>query len=127
MLHGLVGVGCGGVEGAEAADLGPAQGDEEDDEDTFRLLGGELGYDIRMVSPEEEERELFDSFNIDLEIGVDTEDEDDLSVKRRLPALERELIARALDRTGGNRTRAAELLDLSTRALTYKIQEYGLT
>ena len=32
----------------------------------------ELGYDIRMVSPEEEERELFDSFNIDLEIGVDT-------------------------------------------------------
>ena len=48
------------------------------DEDTFRLLGGELGYDIRMVSPEEEERELFDSFNIDLEIGVDTEEEDDL-------------------------------------------------
>ena len=51
------------------------------DEDTFRLLGGELGYDIRMVSPEEEERELFDSFNIDLEIGVDTEDEDDLEAR----------------------------------------------
>ncbi|MEX2582603.1 MAG: sigma-54 dependent transcriptional regulator [Gemmatimonadota bacterium] len=53
-------------------------------------------------------------------------DGDDLSVKRRLPALERELIARALGRTEGNRTRAAELLDLSTRALTYKIQEYEL-
>lgn len=53
-------------------------------------------------------------------------DDDDLSVKRRLPALERELIARALDRTNGNRTRASELLELSTRALTYKIQEYGL-
>jgi two-component system response regulator AtoC len=53
-------------------------------------------------------------------------DGDDLSVKRRLPALERELIARALERTRGNRTRASELLDLSTRALTYKIQEYGL-
>ena len=53
-------------------------------------------------------------------------DGDDLSVKRRLPALERELIARALERTKGNRTRASELLDLSTRALTYKIQEYGL-
>jgi two-component system response regulator AtoC len=53
-----------------------------------------------------------------------TTDVDDLSVKRRLPALERELIARA--RTQGNRTRAAELLELSTRALTYKIQEYGL-
>lgn len=53
-------------------------------------------------------------------------DGDDLSVKRRLPALERELIARALERTKGNRTRAADLLDLSTRALSYKIQEYGL-
>ena len=53
-------------------------------------------------------------------------DDDDLSVKRRLPALERELIARALERTRGNRTRAAELLELSTRALSYKIQEYGL-
>jgi two-component system response regulator AtoC len=54
-------------------------------------------------------------------------DGDDLSVKRRLPALERELIAKALERTRGNRTRAAEILDLSTRALTYKIQEYGLS
>ncbi|MEX2572148.1 MAG: sigma-54 dependent transcriptional regulator [Gemmatimonadota bacterium] len=53
-------------------------------------------------------------------------DGDDLSVKRRLPALERELIARALGRTEGNRTRASELLELSTRALTYKIQAYEL-
>jgi two-component system, NtrC family, response regulator AtoC len=53
-------------------------------------------------------------------------DGDDLSVKRRLPALERELIARALEKTGGNRTRAADLLDLSTRALSYKVQEYDL-
>ena len=48
------------------------------DEDTFKLLGAELGYDIRMVSPEEEERELFDSFNINLEIGIEDEDEEDL-------------------------------------------------
>ncbi|PRY63402.1 translation initiation factor 2 (bIF-2) [Knoellia remsis] len=48
------------------------------DEDTFKVLGSELGYDIRMVSPEEEERELFDSFDINLEIGVDAEDEEDL-------------------------------------------------
>ena len=46
------------------------------DEDTFRLLGGELGYDIRMVSPEEEEREALRLFNIDLEIGVDTEEDE---------------------------------------------------
>ncbi len=51
------------------------------DEDTFRLLGSELGYDIRMVSPEEEERELYDAFDIDLEIGVDSEDEVDLAAR----------------------------------------------
>ncbi len=53
-------------------------------------------------------------------------DDADLSVKRRLPSLERELIARALQRTQGNRTRAADLLELSVRALSYKIQDYGL-
>jgi two-component system response regulator AtoC len=50
----------------------------------------------------------------------------DLSVKRRTEALERSLIERALRQTGGNRTRAARLLDLSHRALLYKIREYGL-
>jgi two-component system response regulator AtoC len=47
-------------------------------------------------------------------------------VKRRTESLERTLIAEALERTGGNRTRAAQLLDLSHRALLYKIREYGL-
>ncbi|MDB4881970.1 MAG: two component, sigma54 specific, transcriptional regulator, Fis family [Gemmatimonadetes bacterium] len=50
----------------------------------------------------------------------------DLSVKRRLDALERALIKEALERTRGNRTRAAKLLDLSHRALLYKIRDYGL-
>ena len=50
----------------------------------------------------------------------------DLSVKRRTEALERSLIERALRQTGGNRTRAARLLDLSHRALLYKIRDYGL-
>jgi two-component system, NtrC family, response regulator AtoC len=40
--------------------------------------------------------------------------------------LERRLIRQALERTGGNKTRAAELLELSSRALLYKIREYGL-
>ena len=53
-------------------------------------------------------------------------DEDDLSVKRRLAELERQLIQRALERTTGNKTQAAELLELSPRALRYKIQDYGL-
>jgi two-component system response regulator AtoC len=53
-------------------------------------------------------------------------DGDDLSVKRHGARLERHLIERALDRTGGNKTQAAELLELSPRALRYKIQEYGI-
>ena len=52
--------------------------------------------------------------------------EGDLSVKRRTETLERALISQALERTSGNRTRAAQLLDLSHRALLYKIREYGL-
>jgi two-component system, NtrC family, response regulator AtoC len=49
-----------------------------------------------------------------------------LSVKRAARALEEGLIRAALERTGGNRTRAAELLELSYRALLYKIKDYGL-
>ncbi len=51
---------------------------------------------------------------------------DDLSVKRAGKALERELILRALERTAGNRTHAAKLLELSHRALLYKLREHGL-
>jgi two-component system response regulator AtoC len=50
----------------------------------------------------------------------------DLSVKRAGRALEERLIREALARTGGNRSRAAELLELSYRALLYKIKEYGV-
>ena len=50
----------------------------------------------------------------------------DLSVKRRTEDLELALIKEALERTLGNRTRAAKLLDLSHRALLYKIRDYGL-
>ena len=53
-------------------------------------------------------------------------DPDDLSVKRAQRVLEADLIRRALERTQGNRTKAAELLELSPRALLYKIREYGL-
>jgi two-component system response regulator AtoC len=53
-------------------------------------------------------------------------DDIDLSIKRRTESLERTLIARALQQTGGNRTRAARLLELSHRALLYKIKDYGL-
>ncbi|SNB46202.1 sigma-54 dependent transcriptional regulator [Geobacter sp. DSM 9736] len=49
-----------------------------------------------------------------------------LSIKRAEELMERSLIKRALTRTGGNRTHAAKLLEISHRALLYKLKEYGL-
>ncbi len=48
------------------------------DEDTFGTLGAELGYLVEIVSPEDEERELLGSFDIDLEAEEAAESEDDL-------------------------------------------------
>ncbi|MCB9746427.1 MAG: sigma-54-dependent Fis family transcriptional regulator [Alphaproteobacteria bacterium] len=52
--------------------------------------------------------------------------EEELSIKRRTAALERELIAKALERSGGNRSQAARVLEISYKALLYKIRDYGL-
>jgi two-component system response regulator AtoC len=49
-----------------------------------------------------------------------------LSIKQAEEAIERELIRQALEQTGGNRTHAAKLLEISHRALLYKIKEYGM-
>ena len=45
-------------------------------DETLQLLGAELGYDIQVVSPEDEDRELLESF--DLEFGEDEGDEEEL-------------------------------------------------
>ena len=45
-------------------------------DDTLEILGGELNYDIQVVSPEDEDRELLESF--DLEFGENEGDEEDL-------------------------------------------------
>jgi DNA-binding NtrC family response regulator len=50
----------------------------------------------------------------------------DLSIKKATRSLEAELIRRALEQTGGNRTNAARLLEISHRALLYKLKEYGI-
>jgi two-component system response regulator AtoC len=50
----------------------------------------------------------------------------DLSLKRAMRELEESFIRAALRRTKGNRTRAAEILEISHRALLYKIKEYGI-
>ena len=52
--------------------------------------------------------------------------DEDLSIKRRTRALEERLIRLALEETGGNRTRASEILEISPRALQYKLKEFGV-
>jgi translation initiation factor IF-2 len=49
------------------------------DEDTIGTLGAELGYIIEIVSPEDEDRELLDSFDIDLQGELDSETESELT------------------------------------------------
>ena len=50
----------------------------------------------------------------------------DLSLKRAMRELEERFIRAALRRTRGNRTHAAEVLEISHRALLYKIKEYAI-
>ncbi|MBA2663634.1 MAG: sigma-54-dependent Fis family transcriptional regulator [Bradymonadaceae bacterium] len=51
---------------------------------------------------------------------------DELSIKKMSSAMEKILIRRALEKTEGNRTSAAKLLQISHRALLYKIKDYKL-
>lgn len=50
----------------------------------------------------------------------------ELSIKKTARFMEENLIRRALEKTGGNRTAAAKLLEISHRALLYKIKDYGI-
>ncbi len=50
----------------------------------------------------------------------------ELSIKKTSRIIEEVLIRRALQKTKGNRTRAAEMLEISHRALLYKIKEYRI-
>jgi two-component system response regulator AtoC len=50
----------------------------------------------------------------------------ELSIKKTARIIEEILIRRALQKTGGNRTRAAEVLEISHRALLYKIKDYRI-
>ncbi|TKV60968.1 translation initiation factor IF-2 [Nakamurella flava] len=48
-------------------------------DDILELLGSEMGYEVQIVSPEDEDRELLDSF--DLTYGEDEGGEDDLVIR----------------------------------------------
>ena len=53
-------------------------------------------------------------------------EEENLSIKQAERAIEIDLIRKALHKTGGNRTHAARMLEISHRALLYKMKEYDL-
>ncbi|HIW46969.1 MAG TPA: translation initiation factor IF-2 [Candidatus Yaniella excrementigallinarum] len=44
------------------------------DEETFEVLGAEIGYKVEIVSPEDEDREILDAFDINLDEKDDEED-----------------------------------------------------
>jgi two-component system response regulator AtoC len=64
-------------------------------------------------------REALDPVQVQLASG-------ELSIKKTTQAIEEILIRRALQKTKGNRTRAAEVLEISHRALLYKIKDYKI-
>jgi two-component system response regulator AtoC len=81
---------------------------------------------------------LADKENIELEnLPIEIQDfkdeapleplaEEEYSIKKASRFLEMSLIKRALKKTKGNHTHAAKLLEISHRALLYKIKEYGI-
>ncbi len=63
----------------------------------------------------------------DLELKAFVAAQDKLSIKRATREIEELLIRRALAQTKGRREAAALLLEISHRALLYKIKEFGIT
>ena len=51
------------------------------DEDTLHVLGGEFGYKITVVSPEDEDREILEEFDINLEQELSDVNPDELSIR----------------------------------------------
>lgn len=56
----------------------------------------------------------------------ESDSNENFSIKKAEDAIERGLIRKALAKTGGNRTQAAKILEISHRSLLYKIKEYGI-
>ena len=97
-------------------------GDRREARDRARLA------DRRSRLEEESEAELNEAAAAE-EAGVPAADNGHAeagSFKDRVAALEKQLIKEALDRAGGNRTKAAEDLGIYRRLLYAKIKEYGL-
>ena len=79
------------------------------------------------------DRENIEMENLPLEIQHFQEEilleplaEEEYSIKKSSKFLEMNLIKKALKKTKGNHTHASKLLEISHRALLYKIKEYGI-
>jgi two-component system response regulator AtoC len=81
------------------------------------LADGEI---LQSTDLPERIREALDPVQVQLATG-------ELSIKKTSAAIEEILIRRALTKTKGNRTRAAEILEISHRALLYKIKDYKIS
>ena len=79
------------------------------------------------------DKEMIELENLPLEIQEFREEvpltplaDEEYSIKKATKCLETNLIQKALKKTKGNHTHAARLLEISHRALLYKIKEYGI-
>jgi two-component system response regulator AtoC len=64
--------------------------------------------------------------NFEEEFQAESWPDEEYSIKKTSKILEINLIKKALKKTKGNHTHAAKLLEISHRALLYKIKEYGI-
>ncbi|MBN2724223.1 MAG: sigma-54-dependent Fis family transcriptional regulator [Deltaproteobacteria bacterium] len=68
-----------------------------------------------------------DEISLTSNSGQSIEDEADIfSIKKSVRILEKKLISRALEETHGRKGEAAKLLEISSRALLYKLKEYNM-
>lgn len=51
----------------------------------------------------------------------------DLGIEKVIESLEKRLIAHALEKTGGSKMKAADLLKISFRSFRYKVKKYGIS
>lgn len=85
------------------------------------------GGEIRL---EDLPHELGAAQSADVPLPLFITDESNVSIKNNLSriteAVEKELILRALEKTGGNKEHAAEMLEVSRRTLFYKLKQYNI-
>jgi two-component system response regulator AtoC len=72
------------------------------------------------------QEDLPSSMQLDGESQAFFDPDNPLSIKKASKRMERELIKKALEQTGGNRTHASKLLEISRPMLISKIKEYKL-